>query len=159
MMKLTVIGGVIAIGLVVALGLYLFGLGLRNVGRAAASSRWPGPRGRSCAPIRRCSMMSIERRGRLRHLLGRHSDSIRGRREAVLDEPDSLWPDARSGDASEAELQHLRYPVDGEVSVSYDPPPALDRRRAAWPACRGVLAAGRGPRVPAGPPYSRCSFS
>jgi hypothetical protein len=26
-----------------------------------------------------------------------------------------------SGDASEAELQRLRYPVDGEVSVSYDP--------------------------------------
>src|ERR1035438_7799807 len=41
MMKLTVIGVAIAIGLVGAFGLYLLGLGLRNVGRAAASSRWP----------------------------------------------------------------------------------------------------------------------
>src|ERR1039457_2119605 len=46
MMKLTVIGVAIAVGLVVAFGLYLFGIGLRNVGRAAASSRWPRTAGK-----------------------------------------------------------------------------------------------------------------
>jgi hypothetical protein len=46
MMKLTVIGVVLAIGLVVAFGLYLFGIGLRNVGRAVASSRWPRTAGK-----------------------------------------------------------------------------------------------------------------
>ena len=46
MMKLTVIGGVVAIGLVATLGLYLFGLGLRNVSRAVASSRWPRTAGK-----------------------------------------------------------------------------------------------------------------
>jgi len=51
---------------VVALGLYLFGLGLRNVGRAVASSRWPRTAGKVV-------------------------------QEAVLDEPDSLWPDAGIG--------------------------------------------------------------
>ncbi|MGA3019427.1 MAG: hypothetical protein ABSF62_20060 [Bryobacteraceae bacterium] len=66
MMKLTEIGVVIAVGLVVALGLYLFGLGLRNVGRAVASSRWPRTAGKVV-------------------------------QEAVLDEPDSLWPDAGIG--------------------------------------------------------------
>src|ERR1039458_6684638 len=35
------IGVAIAVGLVLAFGLYLFGIGLRNVGRAVASSRWP----------------------------------------------------------------------------------------------------------------------
>ena len=46
MMKLTLIAGVVAIGLVVTLGLYLFGLGLRNVSRAVASSRWPRTAGK-----------------------------------------------------------------------------------------------------------------
>src|ERR1035438_6504140 len=46
MMKLTVVGVVLAIGLVVAFGLYLFGIGLRNVGRAVASSRWPRTAGK-----------------------------------------------------------------------------------------------------------------
>src|ERR1019366_9631565 len=38
-----------------------------------------------------------ENAGRLRHLLGRYRDSIRGRREAILDQSDSLWPDAGIG--------------------------------------------------------------
>ncbi len=46
MMKLTGIGVPIAVGLVVAFGLYLFGLGLRNVTRAVASSRWPRAAGK-----------------------------------------------------------------------------------------------------------------
>ena len=46
MMKLTAIGVLIAVGLVVAFGLYLVGLGLRNVGRAVASSRWPRTAGK-----------------------------------------------------------------------------------------------------------------
>src|ERR1035441_1869728 len=46
MMKLTVVGVAIAIGLVLAFGLYLFGVGLRNVSRAEASSRWPRTAGK-----------------------------------------------------------------------------------------------------------------
>ena len=46
MMKLTVIGGVIAIGLGVAFGLYLFVLGLSNLNRAGASSHWPRTAGK-----------------------------------------------------------------------------------------------------------------
>jgi hypothetical protein len=58
MMKLPVIGVAIAVGLVVAFGLYLFGIGLRNVGRAVARSPYPTtpvtlgspPRGLVCMP-------------------------------------------------------------------------------------------------------------
>src|SRR5271157_5239648 len=45
-MKLTLVGGVIAIGLVIALGLYLFMLGMSNVNRAVASSHWPRTEGK-----------------------------------------------------------------------------------------------------------------
>ena len=98
MMKLTLTGGVVAIGLVVILGLYLFGIGLRNVGRAAASPRWPRTaRGRSCAPLRANNMMSDKKTGDVSVIYSRHRDPIPGRRQALLDEPDSLWPDAGIG--------------------------------------------------------------
>src|ERR1035441_10479343 len=66
MMKLTVIGVAIAVGLVVAFGLYLFGIGLRNVGRAAASSRWPRTAGAALGPVHKNNLARRHSRGRKR---------------------------------------------------------------------------------------------
>lgn len=122
MMKLVVIGVVIAIGLVAALGLYVFGLGLRNVGRAAASAHWPRTAGKV-----------VRSETRERHDVDRKTRDV-----SVIYSADTLiqyevagkpystnlihfGQTLGSGDASEAELQRLRYPVGGEVAVSYDP--------------------------------------
>lgn len=122
MMKLTAIGGLVAIGLVVAFGLYLFVLGLRNVGRAMASSHWPTTAGkvvRSDTQVRH----DVDKKTR--------SDSVIYSADTVIQYEVAgkqystnlihFGQTLGSGDASEAELQHLRYPVDGAVSVWYDP--------------------------------------
>ena len=122
MMKLTVIGVAIAIGLVGAFGLYLLGLGLRNVGRAAASSRWP----RTAAKVVRSEtrkQRDIDRKtGAVSVIYS--ADTVIQYEVAGKQYSTNLIHFGQtlgSGDASEAELQRLRYPVDGEASVSYDP--------------------------------------
>jgi hypothetical protein len=122
MMKLTVIGVVIAVGLVVAFGLYLFGIGLRNVGRAAASSRWPRTAGkvvRSDTKVQR----DVDKKTRDVSVIY-SADTVIQYEAAGKQYATNLIHFGQtlgSGDASEAELQRLRYPLDGEVSVSYDP--------------------------------------
>ena len=122
MMKLTVIGVAIAIGLVGAFGLYLLGLGLRNVGRAAASSHWP----RTAAKVVRSEtrkQRDIDRKtGAVSVIYS--ADTVIQYEVAGKQYSTNLIHFGQtlgSGDASEAELQRLRYPVDGEASVSYDP--------------------------------------
>ncbi len=121
MMKLTVIGVAIAIGLVGAFGLYLLGLGLRNVGRAAASSHWP----RTAAKVVRSEtrkQRDIDRKtGAVSVIYS--ADTVIQYEVAGKQYSTNLIHFGQtlgSGDASEAELQRLRYPVDGEASVSYD---------------------------------------
>ncbi|MGD0773488.1 MAG: DUF3592 domain-containing protein [Candidatus Solibacter sp.] len=122
MMKLTQIGVVIAVGLVAAFGLYLFGLGLRNVTRAVASSRWP----RTAGKVVRSD---TEERHEVNRDTGDASVTYSANTMIQYDAAGKRYSTnlihfgqtLGSGDASEAELQRLRYPVGGEVSVSYDP--------------------------------------
>jgi hypothetical protein len=122
MMKLTVIGGVIAIGLVVAFGLYLFGIGLRNVGRAVASSRWPRTAGKVVRSDTR-EQHDVDKKTRDVSVIY-SADTVIQYEAAGKQYATNLIHFGQtlgSGDASEAELQRLRYPVGGEVPVSYDP--------------------------------------
>jgi len=122
MMKLTMIGGVIAIGLVVAFGLYLFGLGLRNVGRAMASSRWPRTAGKVVRSDTREQHDVNKKTGDVSVTYSADTMieyEVAGKRYST--NLIHFGQTMGSGDASEAELQRLRYPVHGEVSVSYDP--------------------------------------
>jgi hypothetical protein len=122
MMKLTVIGGAIAIGLVVALGLYLFGIGLRNVGRGMASSRWPRAAGKVVRSDTHEQHDADRKTGDVSVTYS--ADTVIQYEAAGKRYSTNLIHFGQtlgSGDASEAELQRLRYPVGGEVSVSYDP--------------------------------------
>ena len=118
MMKLTVVGVAIAVGLVVAFGLYLFGIGLRNVGRAVASSRWPRTAGKV---VRSDTKVQREVDKKTRDVSVIYSaDTVIQYEVAGKHYATNLIHFGQtlgSGDASEAELQRLRYPVDGEVSV------------------------------------------
>jgi hypothetical protein len=122
MMKLTLIGGLAAIGLVAAFGLYLFGLGLRNVGRAVASSRWPRTAGKVMRSDTREQHDVDKKTGATSIIYS--ADTVIQYEVAGKKHSTNLIHFGQtlgSGDASEAELQRLRYPGDGEVSVSYDP--------------------------------------
>jgi hypothetical protein len=122
MMKLTMIGVVIAVGLVAALGLYLFGLGLRNVVRAAASSHWPRTAGKVVRSDTR-EQRDFDRRTREVSVIY-SADTVIQYEVAGKQYSTNLIHFGQtlgSGDASEAELQRLRYPVGGQVPVSYDP--------------------------------------
>lgn len=122
MMKFTMIGVVIAVGLVVAFGLYLFGLGLRNVGRAVASSRWPRIAGKVVRSATQ-EQHDVDKKTRAVSVIY-SADTVIQYEVAGKQYSTNLIHFGQtlgSGDASEAELQRLRYPVDGEVSVSYDP--------------------------------------
>jgi len=122
MMKLTVIGGVIAIGLVVAFGLYLFVLGLSNVNRAVASSHWPRTVGKVVRSDTR-EQHDVDKKTRAVSVIYSADTVIQ---YEVAGKPYStnlihFGQTLGSGDASEAELQRLRYPLNGAVPVSYDP--------------------------------------
>ena len=122
MMKLTVIGGVIAIGLVVAFGLYLFVLGLSNVNRAVASSHWPRTAGKVVRSDTR-EQHDVDKKTRAVSVIYSADTVIQ---YEVARKPYStnlihFGQTLGSGDASEAELQRLRYPLNGAVPVSYDP--------------------------------------
>ena len=113
MMKLTMIGVVIAVGLVVAFGVYLFGLGLRNVGRAVASPRWPRTAGKV---VRSATgeQHDVDRKTRIVSVIY-SADTVIQYEVAGKQYSTNLIHFGQtlgSGDASEAELQHLRYPVD-----------------------------------------------
>ena len=122
MMKLTVLGVVIAIGLVAAFGLYLVGLGLRNVSRAAASSRWPRTAGKVVRSATHEEHDVDKKTGDASVTYS--ADTVIQYEVAGKQYATNLIHFGQtlgSGDASEAELQQLRYPVGGEVPVSYDP--------------------------------------
>ena len=122
MIKLTVIGGVIAIGLVVALGLYLFGLGLRNVNRAVAGSHFPRTVGKVVRSDTQEQHDVDKKTGAVSVIYS--ADTVIQYEVAGKQYATNLIHFGQtlgSGDASEAELQRLRYPVNGTVPVSYDP--------------------------------------
>ena len=122
MMKLTGIGVSVAIGLVVILGLYLFGLGLRNVYRAVASSGWPKAAGKVMRSDSK-EERDVDRRS--------GANSVTYSADTVIEYEVGgkqystnlihFGQKLGSGDESEAELQRLRYPVGGAAWVSYNP--------------------------------------
>lgn len=126
MMKLIVIVGGGAIGLVALLGLYLFVKGARNVQRAVASTGWPTTTG---LLVRSDTTDSIDRTPKTGEAVESHSTKTIIRYDAngktyttgVIHFGQLLG----SSDASDAALQRIRYPVGSEVVVSYDP-------RAPW---------------------------
>lgn len=122
MMKLSMIGVMVAIGLVAAFGLYLFGIGLRNVSRAVASARWPTTAGK-VARSETKEQHDVDRKTRDVSVTY-SADTVIQYSAAGKEYSTNLIHFGQtlgSGDESEAELQRLRYPVDGAVSVRYDP--------------------------------------
>jgi len=122
MMKLSMIGVVAAIGLVAAFGLYMFGIGLRSVSRAVASARWPTAAGKVVRSETR-EQRDVDRKTRDVSVTY-SADTVIQYAAAGKEYTTNLIHFGQtlgSGDASEAELQRLRYPVDGAVSVRYDP--------------------------------------
>ncbi len=126
MMKLVVIAGAGAVGLVAFFGLYLFVKGARNVQRAVASPAWPTVAGRVVSAD---TTRNVARNRKTQEVSVTYSTKtvveyrVDGQDHAtdVMHFGQTLG----SGDASEAELQKIRYPVGSEVTVSYDP-------RAPW---------------------------
>src|SRR5215472_12573146 len=118
----------LGLGLVLAIGLGLFMLGARNLGRAIASRHWPTasatvvesstsvdvtPPSRSMRRSGRSSVSSIMYTANIRFQYEVNGRSYR---------TDQIWfgQTAGSGDSSEAELRRFRYPLGGKVTVSYD---------------------------------------
>jgi hypothetical protein len=122
MNKLLIAIGVLAIGLVVVFGLYLFLKGARNVQMALASPAWPKTSGmvirsdttRNVSPGTRRTAASVtfSTKTVIRYAVnGQEYDTD------VLHFGQTLG----SSDKSEAALQHLRYPEGKEVTVAYNP--------------------------------------
>ena len=126
MMKLIVIAGGGAIGLVAILGLYLFVKGARNVQRAVASTGWPTTKG---LVVRSDTTDSLDRTPETGEVSESHSTKTIIRYDAngktYTTDVIHFGQTLGSSDASEAALQRIRYPVGSEVVVSYDP-------RAPW---------------------------
>ena len=152
MMKLTVIGVAIAVGLVVAFGLYLFGVGLRNVSRAVASSGWPRTAGKVVRSAMR-KQQDVDRKTGAVSVIYSADTVIQYEAGGKQYSTDLIHfgQTLGSGDASEAELQRLRYPLDGEVSVSYDPgqPWIAAARPGLHPEAFWLVGAGLAFLVPA----------
>jgi hypothetical protein len=121
MTKLTLTAVVIPVGLLLALGLWLFALGMRNVARGVASSHWPRTAGKVVSSDTKESH-DVDRKTRDVSVIYSANTVVQYRVDGK-DYSTNLIHFGQtlgSGDASEAELQRLRYPVGGEVSVSYN---------------------------------------
>jgi hypothetical protein len=122
MSKLVIAIGVLAIGLVVLFGLYLFLKGARNVQMALASTKWPQTSGivvrsettRSVVRGTRTSPGSVmfATKTVIRYVVNGQQYST-----DVLHFGQTLGSD----DKSEAALQRIRYPSGKKVTVSYNP--------------------------------------
>jgi hypothetical protein len=103
-------------------GLYILGLGLRNVYRAVASQRWPRVPGAVVESATSASV-STDRETRIKSTTYQAQIVFAYQVNGKSYTTDTLHfgQTLGSSDASEAELLHRRYPVGGPVSVSYDP--------------------------------------
>src|SRR5579872_6456285 len=120
--KLAAAGGIFGVGLIVALGLFLFWKGARNVQRAIASTAWPTTSGMVTGSQASESTTKDEKT---------HAGSTTYSTETTIhfqvngqDYSTDLIHFGQtlgSGDSSEAALQAVRYPAGAAVSVSYNP--------------------------------------
>jgi hypothetical protein len=101
-------------------GLAMLGFGLRNVWRAAASSRWPTTEGviensTSSASVSRDSRATSTTYSA--YIVARYHAAGRDLVTNLV----RFGQTAGSGDVTDAELERLRYPAGGKVTVSYHP--------------------------------------
>lgn len=102
----------LGIGSVLFLGLFFFGLGARNLWRAFRSPSWPTAPAVVAASETRVSKQMYTADLRFRYQVNGtdyQTDLI------------YVGQTAGSGDASEAELRRLRYPLGARLTVYYDP--------------------------------------
>jgi Protein of unknown function (DUF3592) len=104
------------------LGGWIFGLGARNVWRALASPAWPTSPG-IVVSSETGSHVTTDRRTRTNTRM--YSADIRFKYQAngrdYTTDTLHFGQTVGSGDSSDAELRHARYPVGAAVAVSYNP--------------------------------------
>ena len=113
---------VAAISVLIVFGLAILGIGLRNVWRAFASPRWPSVRG---AVLESSTSKSVTRDRET----GANSASYQAQitfgyqvnGKSYTTDTIHFGQTVGSGDSSDAELRHRRYPVGAQVSISYHP--------------------------------------
>jgi hypothetical protein len=111
-----------AISVVIVFGLVIVGIGLRNVWRAMVSTRWPRVQGTvvesststSVSRDRETGVKSATYRAKLAF-----SYQVGGK--PYTTDTIHFGQTLGSGDSSDAELRHRRYPVGAQVSISYHP--------------------------------------
>lgn len=110
------------ISVVVVFGLVIVGIGLRNVWRSMASTKWPRVQGAvlesstslSVSKDRQTGVKSATYRARI-------TFGYQGGDKSYTTDTLHFGQTLGSGDSSDAELRHRRYPVGAPVSVSYNP--------------------------------------
>ena len=110
------------ISVVVVFGLVIVGMGLRNVWRSLASTKWPRVRG---AVLESSTSLSLSRDRQT----GVKSATYQARitfgyqvgGKSYTTDTLHFGQTVGSGDSSDAELRHRRYPVGAPVSVWYNP--------------------------------------
>jgi hypothetical protein len=115
---------IIGVGSILAIGLFLFGLGARNVWRAWRSKSWPTTAATVVTNEMQTST-STSRSSSEDHTGTMYTANLKFRYQVAGApyETDLIYlgQTVASGDASEAELRRLRYPLGAQVTVSYDP--------------------------------------
>jgi hypothetical protein len=112
--------GALAVG--VLFGGYLSCVGVRNIWRGLASTRWPKTTGVVTTSTIESTTSVDNKTGRTdvdycANLLFRYNVNGRGYTTQLLAFGQTLG----SGDPTEAQLRHLRYPVGAEATITYNP--------------------------------------
>jgi len=122
MMKLTAISMAVAVGLVMAFGVYLLTVGLRNVAWGVASSHWPTAVGKVLGSSTKESRNVDEDTGDVSLTYSAETSiaySVNGKEYST--KRIHFGQALGSGDVSEAELQRVRYPEGRELTICYNP--------------------------------------
>lgn len=110
------------VSLLIVFGLAVMGLGVRNVRRAVASAKWPKVRG---VVLESGTLSSVSRDSRTGVSSTTYKAEIAFGYEvdgrSYTTDTIHFGQTVGSGDSSDAELRHRRYPVGAPVWISYDP--------------------------------------
>ncbi len=120
--KLAAAAAIFGVGLIVALGLFLFWKGARNVQRAIASTAWPKTNGVVTGSQAGESTTNDKKTGAVSTMYSTET-TIHFQVDGKDYSTDLIHfgQTLGSGDSSEAALQAVRYPVGATVGVSYNP--------------------------------------
>jgi hypothetical protein len=129
----------LGLGLVLFIGLGLFGLGARNLRRAWASRHWPTT---TATVVESATQTEVSKpTGFRRNHVSATMYTANIQFQYVVDDhtyrTDQIWfgQTVGSSDSSEAELRRFRYPLGGKVTVCYDPAdPAIAAVHAGFQA-------------------------